>query len=158
MRSIKFSSKDESEKHLKQKKRLYSLFKKYITWKSPGTEIRQYLGVEVGLLREWIESNMTAEMNWGNYGKVWVIDHIVPIRMFDIFDKEQLAICWHYKNLMPLLLEDNEKKNGNVFFSFELLSELRHKDLFFEKLYQIVRPEVEWMVKYIDAYHIKWGK
>lgn len=93
MRKLKFDTKDEAEKHSKQKKRLYSLFKKYLMWKSPGTEIREYLGVEVGLLREWIESNMTPEMNWDNYGKLWVIDHIVPIRMFDIFDKEQLVIC-----------------------------------------------------------------
>lgn len=158
MRKLKFESKDAFLTYDKEKKRQQSSFRNYISWKSRGTVIRDYLGVEVGLLREWVESNFTEGMSWDNYGSVWVVDHIVPLRMFDLFNDEDLKICWHYKNLMPLFTEDNEKKNGNVFFSFELLSSLKDKDIFYEKLYDRVKPEVEWMVKYIETYHRKWAK
>lgn len=152
----KYFNEAESLKASNEKARQLKLFREYLTWKSPGTEIREYLGVEIGLLREWLESNFSNGMTWENYGTVWVVDHIVPLRMFDLFNKEDLVICWHYKNLMPLLWEDNEKKNGNVFFSFELLNKLKDKDIFFMKLYERVKGEVEWMAKYIEVYHNKY--
>lgn len=138
------------------KKRMAIDFRRFITWKGSGKNVRIYLGAEIIEIREWIESNWQPEMSWSNYGKLWVIDHIVPIRMFDLESPEDMKICWHYKNLMPLLKDDNLKKEGNCFFSFELLFELKDKDHFYRKLFDRVKPEVEWMAKYIAAYHKKY--
>lgn len=135
-----------------EKKRQQIEFRRYIQWKSPGDFIKDKIGTDIWVLREWISSMFTDEMNWGNYGKIWVIDHIVPMRMFDLFNEKDLFICWNYRNLMPLLYEDNLKKQGNVFFAFELLYEKRNKDIIYKKLFERILPEVEWMAKYIDNY------
>lgn len=137
----------------KEEVRYLKNFKKFITWKSPGLIVKDYLGGDIAFVRGWIEDKFINEMTWENYGKVWVVDHIVPFRMFDPFKEEELKICWNYRNLQPIYSHDNIKKEGNVFFAFELLYELREKDLIYQKLYERIKPEVEWMVKYIDNYH-----
>src|SRR5580765_3511668 len=111
------------KKLLEQNKQLQD-FRRFLTFKSRGSKILKFTGNDLGGIREWIESNWLKDMNWKNYGTVWVVDHIVPFRKFDLFNEEDLQLCWHYKNLMPLLSEDNLKKQGNIFFCFELLHEL----------------------------------
>jgi len=123
-----------------------------MTFKGSGNYIRDYLGADLSFMREWISAMFSDGMTWENYGDVWVIDHIVPFRVFDIFKKEDLVICWNYRNLMPLLSVDNLKKQGNSFFSFELLHDRRNKDEIYKKLYEKIKPEVEWMCRYIDNY------
>jgi hypothetical protein len=140
-------------KEINAKKKAMALsFRRFITLKGGGDQVAEYLGADAGTVREWIQSNWLPTMNWKNYGSVWVIDHIVPLRMFDLFAQEDLKLAWHYKNLMPLLKEDNLKKEGNVFFAFELLHDLKDKDFFFNKLYERILPEVKWMVKYINSF------
>lgn len=141
----------------RKKKRMNLDFRRFVTWKGNGTNVRIYLGAEIIEIREWIQSNWLPGMTWANYGQLWVVDHIVPIRMFDVFCEEDLKICWHYKNLMPLLKDDNFKKEGNAFFSFELLAELKNKDYFYKQLFDRVKPEVEWMAKYISQYHKRYA-
>lgn len=140
-----------AKKMLKQKS-MQSAFRRFITFKGTGNGIRGYLGCDLSFIRGWIESMFTDKMNWGNYGSVWVIDHIVPIRVFNIFNESDLMLCWNYRNLMPILDEDNLKKQGNVFFSFELLFERKDKDNIYKGLFERIKPEVDWMVKYIDNY------
>lgn len=153
---IKYENKEAFVKAEREKKRQCQAFRRFISFKGSGAWLKYYLGNDIAGVREWIESNMVGEMTWENYGELWVIDHIVPLRMFDLFNEEDLKICWHYKNLMPLLKIDNEKKNGNVFFSFELLYPLKDKDIYFLRLFERVKIEVEWMAKYIDTYLIKY--
>lgn len=139
------------------KKRMQLDFRRFITFKGTGKSTRVYLGAEIIEIREWIQSNWLPGMTWENYGQLWVVDHIVPIRMFDVFSQEDMKLCWHYKNLMPLPKDDNLKKEGNAFFSFELLLELKDKDYFYAKLFARVKPEVEWMAKYIKQYHQRYN-
>lgn len=140
---------------LREKARLLQEFRRYITFKSSNGMIREYIGADVGFIREWLSNMFIDGMTWENYGSVWVVDHIVPFRMFDMFNQEDLKICWNYRNLMPLSDADNLKKQGNSFFSFELLYSRRDKDLIYNKLFERIKPEVEWMVKYIDNYDSK---
>lgn len=141
-----------------QKKRLHLAFRRFLTWKSNGHEIKQYLGVDIGEVREWIEEMFLDGMNWDNYGTVWQVDHIVPLRMFDLFDEGQLKIAWHYKNLMPLYKADNLNKEGNVHFSYQILLSLKDKDIFYSILFNMVKKEYDSMNKYIDKYNYKWIK
>ena len=53
--------------------------------------------------RQYIESQFTKGMTWGNYGlDGWSIDHIRPCSSFNIFDPAQQEACFHYTNLRPL--------------------------------------------------------
>lgn len=137
----------------KEEVRYIENFKSFITWKSPGKLIADYLGGDIGFIRGWIEDKFIGEMSWENYGEIWTVDHIVPFRMFDPFMEEELKLCWNYRNLQPIYRHDNIKKEGNVFFAFELLYDLKDKDFIYGKLFDRITPEVGWMIKYIDNYH-----
>lgn len=138
---------------LKEKQRQSQYFRRYINFKSTGDVfIKDKLGCDLSFVREWLSSMFTEGMNWDNYGSLWVVDHIVPFRIFDLFNEQDILLCWNYRNLMPILDKDNLKKQGNVFFCFELLYERRGKDAFYAQLFERIKPEVEWMVKYLDNY------
>lgn len=136
----------------KEKARQLQDFRRFISMRGSGNFIRNYLGSDLGFVREWISSMFVEGMTWDNYGSLWVVDHIVPFRMFDLFNENDLKICWNYRNLQPILDADNLKKQGNSFFAFELLFERRNKDEIYSALFERIKPEVEWMVKYIDNY------
>ncbi len=69
-------------------------------------------GCTVGELLSHLESKFVGDMDFGNYGKVWEIDHIVPCAKFDLSILEEQVACFHYTNLQPLSVEENRKKNS----------------------------------------------
>lgn len=66
-------------------------------------------------LMKHLEKQFTEGMSWDNYGKgekKWAIDHIKPLISFDLTQKDQREICFHYTNLQPLWGIDNSLKGG----------------------------------------------
>jgi len=55
-----------------------------------------------------------GEMAWDNYGRVWVLDHIMPCAAFDMSVAEQRQRCFHWSNLRPILHADNAKKGATI--------------------------------------------
>ena len=55
----------------------------------------------------WLEEQFycnpkTGEvMSWANYGKLWHIDHIIPLSSVDLTDRKQLKKVCHWFNLRP---------------------------------------------------------
>ncbi len=134
------------------KKKMQLSFRRWVNNKSGSAGIQKYVGTDLMSVREWITERMVDGMTWNNYGNEWVIDHIVPMRMFDVKDEVELKICWHYKNLMPLFKRDNLNKEGNIFFAFILLDKIKGYDYFYNKLYERILPEIDIMNKYIFTY------
>jgi hypothetical protein len=52
-------------------------------------------------------------MTWDNWGKIWELDHIVPLWKFDLTNREQFLKADNYTNLQPLTIEDHKKKTAN---------------------------------------------
>ena len=69
-----------------------------------------YVGCNIQYLREWVEYNFTPEMNWENYGAYWSIDHIIPVRKFDLIVEDEKCKCWNWSNLMPVTVKYNSSK------------------------------------------------
>jgi hypothetical protein len=69
-----------------------------------------YVGCNIQYLREWFEYNFTSEMNWDNYGLFWSIDHIIPVRKFDLTIEIEKLKCWNWSNLMPVTIQYNSTK------------------------------------------------
>jgi len=69
----------------------------------------EYLGCSIKELKDYLEKQFTAGMNYDNYGD-WHIDHIKPINSFALDDEEELKKCFNYKNLQPLWATDNLSK------------------------------------------------
>ena len=82
--------------------------------------------------------NWNNNFNWDNLGKIWEVDHIIPIYYFkNILDEQEddnikeqlLKICWSKENLQPLWktteiskeygfnIVGNRNKNRNIDFN-----------------------------------------
>ena len=74
----------------------------------------ELLGCSQDSFLKHLQSKFNDEMNWGNYGKVWNIDHIIPCAAFDLRLPEEQRKCFHYTNLQPLLVLENLIKNSRL--------------------------------------------
>ena len=92
--------------------RTYKAFKQK-SWKKNGIT-EQLLGCDYETAMNHIESQFVGKnkwMNWNNHGE-WEIDHIIPLASANT--KEEMNPLFNYKNLQPLLAEDNRKKGDRI--------------------------------------------
>ena len=90
--------------------RISQALKTYQTLKKDRTI--EYLGCTMDEYTQYLEQMFTPDMNWGNYGEYWEIDHIKPIDAFDLNEEEQLYEAFKYTNTQPLKKEDNREKSN----------------------------------------------
>lgn len=64
------------------------------------------IGCTPEFLSKYIESKFTNEMSWSNIH----IDHIIPCDAYDLMKLNEQYRCFSYRNLRPLLAQDNLKK------------------------------------------------
>ncbi len=73
------------------------------------------LGCNIEQLKKYLESKFQSGMSWDNYGlHGWHIDHIKPLSIFNLEDRNQLLEACHYTNLQPLWAKDNLIKGNKV--------------------------------------------
>jgi len=73
----------------------------------------KYLGCNYNIYLNWLLSyneNYTLE----NRGKVWHIDHVIPLSRFNLEDEEEQLIAFNWRNTMPLLARENLTKNARI--------------------------------------------
>jgi uncharacterized protein (DUF983 family) len=73
----------------------------------------KYLGCSSAEYLKWIlhnDKNYTLE----NQGKLWHIDHVIPLSSFDLSDKQQQLLAFNWRNTMPLAARDNLSKNNKI--------------------------------------------
>ncbi|HLI93227.1 MAG TPA: hypothetical protein VKU83_06445 [Puia sp.] len=133
------------------KKRQQIAFRRFMTAQAPSPQVAQYLDCDRAFLREYMNSKMVKGMNWNNYGEKWVVDHIVPMRLFNLFDPEDLRLVWNYRNLMPLFKEDNLHKEGDLRFSLILLDRFDDGSENFRLLKEKAEMELSSMDKYLPV-------
>ena len=90
--------------------RINQALKLYQTLKTARTI--EYLGCNVEEYALYLELQFDEDMNWGNYGEYWEIDHIKPIDAFDLNEEEELYLAFHYKNTQPLSKVENRAKSN----------------------------------------------
>lgn len=73
---------------------------------------KNLIGCSIEELKKHLESNFRDGMTWENYGQYWHIDHIRPCASYDLTIYENQIECFNYKNLQPLLKEENLRKNN----------------------------------------------
>jgi hypothetical protein len=72
-----------------------------------------YLGCSSNEYLKWILS-CDEKYNLENLGKVWHIDHVIPLSRFDLEDKEEQLIAFNWRNTMPLSARENLSKNNKI--------------------------------------------
>lgn len=133
------------------KKKQQINFRRFMTANAPAKELSPYIGCDRDALRRYIASKMIPGINWNNYGQVWVVDHIVPLRLFNLADPADLAIVWNYRNLMPLFKKDNLHKEGDLRFSLILLDNIDDGSEVIGALKKKAEEESQKMEKYLKV-------
>jgi hypothetical protein len=70
----------------------------------------EYIGCRMSVVRQHIERQFAEGMTWDNHGRVWEVDHIVPLSKFDLNKREHRMRANHVSNLQPLWKKDNRLK------------------------------------------------
>jgi hypothetical protein len=106
------AKKREEDKSFK----LYENLRKRI-WKSlknKSNSSKELLGCEIDYYFKWINHTMKDEMSWDNYGKLWNIDHLIPIKTFDISNPEEALKAFNWKNTWAMKSDENFSKKNNI--------------------------------------------
>ena len=74
-----------------------------------------YLGCSIQVFKQHIETQFKSDMTWQNYGKLWEIDHKIPLK-YNNPTLEEVIQRLHYTNTQPLYKTENRSK-GNRFIN-----------------------------------------
>jgi hypothetical protein len=97
---------------IREKKKWQLAYRRYVIEKAPSESYARYFGLDIESLRQWFELQFTEGLDWGNFGKAWQFEHIVPATYFDYSDEEDRVLCWSFINIGIEKLEQ-EKGRGN---------------------------------------------
>lgn len=75
-------------------------------------KVEDLIGCSVDYYRKNIESQLKCGWDWGNYGIIWEIDHIIPLSYFDLTLSQQQKQAFNFKNTQPLSIPDNRRKSN----------------------------------------------
>ena len=90
----------------------------------------EYLGCSPPEYFKWMLFN-TSDFTLETYGKVWHIDHVIPLSKFDFINEQDRLVAFNWRNTMPLLAKANLSKNN-----------------------KIVKPQIEQHLATLKTYHI----
>ena len=76
-----------------------------------GSAVRD-LGCSIEWFMAYIAAKFEDGMNWENHGKVWQLDHIKPVKDFDLTKREQFLEACHFTNLQPLAIASHREKSA----------------------------------------------
>jgi len=81
--------------------------------RSPNSKWEKLIGYSLNDLMKHLEKQFDENMNWGNYGGYWELDHIKPKSSFKFTSQNDIEFkeCWSLSNLRPLEKMANRKKN-----------------------------------------------
>jgi hypothetical protein len=91
-------------------------------------------------------------MTLDNYGQYWHIDHVVPCSLFNLQDKKQLKICFHWTNLQPLEAKANLSKNNSLDMD-EVLNHISLIEKYEDKKQINMNRHVQKLIKFLIKYY-----
>jgi hypothetical protein len=89
------------------------------------TSTMKYFSCDITLFINWLKYCFTDKMNMDNHGSYWHLDHVIPVSLFNLENEEELRLCFHYLNYMPLPGKENIKKQNKIMYS-QLITHLNN--------------------------------
>lgn len=96
----------------REKRKWQIALRRYVLDKNPCAFYAPYFGLDIENLRKWFESQFEENTGWGDFGKKWQFDHIIPVTYFDFEKEAELKLCWNFTNLRVEAFQRN-KDGGN---------------------------------------------
>lgn len=140
----------EAYGQLRERKAQLISFRRWITGKGRGCPASLYVGFKISPLRSHLESIFQPGMSWNNYGSEWCVAHIVPLRLFDLRNANHQALAWSSWNLLPMFMDDNDRKELCLDMSLSLIDALPVNEITVE-LRSIVAPHLLLLSQYRET-------
>ena len=101
-----------------------------------GREWRSHLECSIDYLKRWFEYQFRIlkifsgiELSWNNRN-TWHVDHVIPCKVFDFTNDEQVKICFNWSNLSPIPAHDNNSKSDKI------IPQLIRRQIFLASIYK----------------------
>jgi hypothetical protein len=101
--SQRVKERKQSNPLLKLQDSVTSIINRYLKVKSKKTN--EYLGCSYEEYSIYLEKQFDENINWGNYGTYWEIDHTIPLSKGGSF---------HYTNTSPMAISENRSKGNKI--------------------------------------------
>ena len=108
------------------------------------------MGIKIEYFKKYIEFKFKPGMSWSNYGKVWHLDHIIPVSIIDISNEKNLKFAFNYRNLQPLFAKENLSKSNKVFISWESHMKIQDIDYHIKNILKRCHPEQQFDIRIIN--------
>ena len=105
--------KRKSNPDLKLIKNLRTRIRNAIKYNLKSAKTKELLGCTLDEFKLHLSSKFKSGMTFENYGE-WHIDHIIPVKIFNLSDPTEQKQCFHYTNMQPLWAIDNYTKGCKV--------------------------------------------
>jgi hypothetical protein len=105
--------------HFNVVKRLRSRLQNCIKGKRP--DFQEVLQCDISFLTTYFEYQFDETMSWENKGQHWDIDHVIPLKHFDLSRDDHVKVCFHWSNLRPCPKKENQAKSAKI--DFEIIQQ-----------------------------------
>ena len=66
-------------------------------------------------------------MSLENYGKIWCLDHCLPLSKFNLSNENELNKYTNWVNIRPMYIKDNIVKGDKIDYRLYLLQQIKAK-------------------------------
>ena len=66
-------------------------------------------------------------MSLENYGKIWCLDHCLPLSKINLSDENELNKYTNWVNIRPMYIKDNIVKGDKIDYRLYLLQQIKAK-------------------------------
>jgi len=147
IRSIKTKEKRLTNKNFQISEVIRSKIHKIL--KGIPTSYHTMIGCDIDFLKKWLEFRFDGNMNWDNFGKIWQIDHILPINAFNFNNEINKYICFNWTNLQSLSCFENKSKSAKLqlHYYFNNIVNVNRFNTKYNQFngYQILNESLRWL-------------
>jgi hypothetical protein len=111
----------------------------------------ELLGVKIKYFKKYLEHRFKSGMTWDNHGKVWHLDHIIPVSAIDLSTDANLKFAFHYRNFQPMFAKDNLIKSNNIFIPIEPHIQMWEVDIIVKKILKKLKPDLDLDLDIVDG-------
>ena len=101
-------------------------------FRSQNNKMNKLIGCCNSFFENWIIYQLYGNMTLENYGKVWCLDHCIPLSKISLSNENDLYKSTNWVNLRPMYMNENLIKGDKIDMRLYLLQEI--KSNYFKKL------------------------
>jgi hypothetical protein len=93
----------------REKRKWQIALRRYVIEKNPSAYYAPFFGLDIESFRKWIQTQFETGIEWGDFGKKWQFDHIIPVTYFDFSNETDLKLCWNFTNIRAGQVQKNKE-------------------------------------------------